>query len=253
MAESSGYIFRPIPSEVVLNEQKMKVRNRDAREVHLMAITRLLLLDDHTLFRAMLSRMLNHEPDLRVQAHFSSCEEALSALRTTEVDLILLDYDLGSTQTGFQFVRAARDSGYSGRIFFVTAGMNDGDYVRALGLGVCGIFLKQSPPDLLVEAIRKVMAGETWIDPSCVQGLVRAVEVEGRQSRRNQLSERERDVLKRVFEGLSNKEIAGQLAISEASVKSALQQLFIKTGVRTRSQLVRVALEEYGTVWNLSD
>jgi two-component system nitrate/nitrite response regulator NarL len=77
------------------------------------------------------------------------------------------------------------------------------------------------------------------------------VESEGKQSRRNQLSERERDVLKGVFSGLSNKEIGAQLKISEASVKSALQQLFVKTGVRTRSQLVRVALEEYGTAWGL--
>ena len=129
--------------------------------------------------------------------------------------------------------------------------MNDADYVRALGLGVCGIFLKHSPPELLTEAIRRVMGGETWIDRHCVQGLVKAVEAEGRQSRKNQLSERERDVLKRVFAGESNKEIAVHLNISEASVKSALQQLFVKTGVRTRSQLVRIALEEYGTAWGL--
>jgi len=133
----------------------------------------------------------------------------------------------------------------------VTAGMADADYVRALGMGVCGIFLKHSEPELLTDAIHKVMAGETWIDQRCIQGLVKAVETEGRQSRKNQLSERERDVLKGVFAGLSNKEIGAQLEISEASVKSALQQLFIKTGVRTRSQLVRVALEEYGTTWGL--
>jgi DNA-binding NarL/FixJ family response regulator len=103
----------------------------------------------------------------------------------------------------------------------------------------------------LTEAIHKVIAGETWIDQRCVQGLVKAIETEGRRSRKNQLSEREREVLKGVFTGLSNKEIGNQLTISEASVKSALQQLFIKTGVRTRSQLVRVALEEYGTTWGL--
>lgn len=212
---------------------------------------RLLLLDDHTLFRAMLSRLLDTESDFRVVGHFSSTPEALEALGALTVDLVLLDYDLGNKQDGFQFIRTAREAGYSGRIFIVTAGMNDADYVRALGLGVCGIFLKHSPPELLIEAIHKVVEGETWIDQHCVQGLVKAIEAEGRRSRRNQLSERERDVLKGVFAGASNKEIAGRLEISEASVKSALQQLFIKTGVRTRSQLVRVALEEYGTAWGL--
>ena len=124
--------------------------------------------------------------------------------------------------------------------------------MRALGQGVCGIFLKHSSPDLLTEAIHKVMAGETWIDQRCIQGLVHAVESEAsRPLSRNQLTDRERQVLKGVFSGLSNKEIAAQLNISEASVKSALLQLFVKTGVRTRSQLVRVALEEYGAAWDL--
>jgi DNA-binding NarL/FixJ family response regulator len=216
-----------------------------------MAKTQLLLLDDHTLFRAMLSRLLDTEADFRVAAHCSSSQEALDALGRHPVDLVLLDYDLGNRQNGFQFIRAAREVGFTGRIFIVTAGMNDADYVRALGLGVCGIFLKHSSPELLIQAIHKVMAGETWIDQRCVQALVKAVESEGHQARKNQLSERERDVLKGVFAGSSNKEIAAHLKISEASVKSALQQLFVKTGVRTRSQLVRVALEEYGAVWGL--
>jgi DNA-binding NarL/FixJ family response regulator len=213
--------------------------------------TQLLLLDDHTLFRAMLGRLLETEPEFRVVAQCSTSEEALEALGRGRIDLVLLDYDLGNRETGLQFIRRARDAGYSGRIFMVTAGMADADYVRALGMGVCGIFLKHSEPELLTDAIHKVMAGETWIDQRCIQGLVKAVETEGRQSRKNQLSERERDVLKGVFAGLSNKEIGAQLEISEASVKSALQQLFVKTGVRTRSQLVRVALEEYGTTWGL--
>jgi DNA-binding NarL/FixJ family response regulator len=211
----------------------------------------LLLVDDHALFRVMLSRLLDTDRDFRVVAHCSSTSEALEVLVRHRIDLILLDYDLGNKQTGFQFIRAARDAGYGGRIFIVTAGMTDADYVRALGQGVCGIFLKHSSPELLTDAIRRVMAGETWIDQRCVQALVEAVENEGRQAHRDQLTERERQVLKGVFEGLSNKEIGAHLNISEASVKSALQQLFVKTGVRTRSQLVRVALEEYGTTWGL--
>jgi DNA-binding NarL/FixJ family response regulator len=216
-----------------------------------MGKVRLLLLDDHTLFRVMLSRLLETEPEFEVASQCSTIAEAIEALGAGSIDLVLLDYDLGNRDTGLQFVRRARESGYSGRIFLVTAGMNDADYVRALGLGVCGIFLKHSSPELLTEAIHKVMAGETWIDPRCIQGLVKAVESEGRQARKSQLSDRERDVLRGVFAGLSNKEIGAQLNISEASVKSALQQLFLKSGVRTRSQLVRVALEEYGSAWGL--
>jgi DNA-binding NarL/FixJ family response regulator len=209
---------------------------------------RLLLLDDHTLFRVSLSQLLATEPDLKMVAHCASSEEALEALRLHETDLVLLDYDLGD-ENGLQFIRKAREAGYAGRIFIVTAGMSDAESVRALGLGVCGIFLKHSSPALLADAIRKVMAGETWIDQRCVQALVRAVDRTGDREQRRRLSERERAVLKGVSEGLSNKEIAQRLGISEASVKSALQQLFMKTAVRTRSQLVRVALEEFPSVW----
>ncbi len=210
--------------------------------------TRLLLLDDHTLFRVSLSQLLATEPDLKMVGHCATSEEALEALRLHEIDLVLLDYDLGE-ENGLQFIRKAREAGYAGRIFIVTAGMSDAESVRALGLGVCGIFLKHSSPALLADAIRKVMAGETWIDQRCVQALVRAVDRTGDREQRRRLSERERAVLKSVSEGLSNKEIAQRLGISEASVKSALQQLFMKTAVRTRSQLVRVALEEFPSVW----
>jgi two-component system nitrate/nitrite response regulator NarL len=209
---------------------------------------RLLLLDDHTLFRVSLSQLLATEPDLKMVAHCATSEEALAALRLHEIDLVLLDYDLGD-ENGLPFIRKAREAGYAGRIFIVTAGMSDAESVRALGLGVCGIFLKHSSPALLADAIRKVMAGETWIDQRCVQALVRAVDRTGDREQRRRLSERERAVLKSVSEGLSNKEIAQRLGISEASVKSALQQLFMKTAVRTRSQLVRVALEEFPSVW----
>lgn len=181
-------------------------------------------------------------------AHCASSGEALASLRENAIDLVLLDYDLGE-ETGFEFIRRAREAGYAGRIFIVTAGMSDADSVRALGHGVCGIFLKHSSPSLLADAIRKVMAGETWVDQRCIQALVRAVERAGEGERPKALTERERQVLKGVFEGLSNKEIAQRLGISEASVKSALQQLFLKTSVRTRSQLVRVALEEYPALW----
>jgi len=166
-----------------------------------MVKTQLLLLDDHIVFRAMLSRLLDTEADFRVVAHCSSSQEALDALGRHPVDLVLLDYDLGNKKNGFQFIRGAREAGFTGRIFIVTAGMNDADSVRALGLGVCGIFLKHSAPELLIQAIHRVMAGETWINQRCVQAFVEAVESEGHQARKNQLSEREPNVLKGVFTG----------------------------------------------------
>jgi DNA-binding NarL/FixJ family response regulator len=101
-----------------------------------------------------------------------------------------------------------------------------------------------------VEAIHKVARGEMWLDSRAVQSLVAGASTRtSEQDEGQSLTSRESLVLRAVFEGLSNKEIASRLQISESSVKAVLQQLFDKTGVRTRSQLVRIALEKHSQDW----
>lgn len=191
--------------------------------------------------------MLEAEPEFVIAGACASVRDAWSILDRQPVDVVLLDYDLGEEQ-GSSFVDAARQRGFEGKVLMVTAGMTDADTLRALEAGCAGIFLKHSPPSQLVEAIKKVMLGEMWLDQKAVRSVVAAAN--GRDRTRGQtLSPRERSVLKGVFEGLTNKEIAGQLEISETSVKWVLQQLFEKTGVRTRSQLVRIALERHSHDW----
>ncbi len=166
-----------------------------------------------------------------------------------DVDVVLLDYDLGHEQ-GTQFLDRAHSHGFVGRVLMVTAGMNDAVMLRSLENGSHGVFLKHSPPSRLVEAIRKVVAGEVWLDPAVTRSIIAAATGNAATPRRAQgLTQREQAVLKGVFEGLTNKEIGAQLAISESSVKAVLQQLFEKTGVRTRSQLVRIALEKHSDEW----
>ena len=213
-----------------------------------MTKTKILLLDDHALFREGLSRLVESEPELEMTAHCATLAEATELLRQKPIDLVLLDYDLGK-ENGFEFIARARKIGFAGRLLIVTAGMGDAECVQAVRLGVGGIFLKHSSPALLAQAIRKVMAGETWLDQSSIQALVEATKRRETPDARRPFTERENQVLQGVFEGLSNKEIGARLNISESSVKAALQQLFQKTGVRTRSQLVRIALEEYGDRW----
>jgi DNA-binding NarL/FixJ family response regulator len=208
-----------------------------------MAKIRILLLDDHALFREGLSRLVESEPDLEMAGHCATVDKATNILRQKPIDLVLLDYDLGK-ENGFDFIARAREIGFKGPFLIVTAGMSDAESVQAVRLGVGGIFPKHSSPVLLAQAIRKVMAGETWLDQSSIQALVQATKRQETPDGRRPFTERENQVLHGVFEGLSNKEIGARLDISESSVKAALQQLFQKTGVRTRSQLVRIALEE---------
>ena len=207
---------------------------------------RIVLLDDHVLFREGLSRLLAEEADFDIIAQCTTVTEGLLAIRSgPTADLILLDFDLGE-QNAFEFLDLARRNGFSGKILMVTAGMSPSDTVRALTAGAAGLFLKHAPPTELVRSIRKVVRGEPLMTAQEAAHLAEAASREdARRPAPLSLLERERAVLRGVFSGLANKEIAAKLGISEGYVKAVLQQLFAKTGVRTRAQLVRIALEHH--------
>jgi DNA-binding NarL/FixJ family response regulator len=211
-----------------------------------------LLVDDHSLFRESLSRLLEAEPAFTIAGTCARVGEALDILTRQPIDVVLLDYDLGDEQ-GTLLLDEAKRRGFSARILMVTAGLSSAGTLRAFENGSAGVFLKHSPPAQLVEAIHKVAAGELWLDSRAVQSLVNGASSRAEEGvsgvSNDALSPRERTVVKSVFEGLSNKEIAARMGLSESSVKTVLQQLFDKTGVRTRSQLVRIALEKHADDW----
>jgi two-component system, NarL family, nitrate/nitrite response regulator NarL len=198
-----------------------------------------LLVDDHALFRESVARVLAAESWLNMD-HCGSIREALKEITQSEFDLVLLDHDLGAERAS-QFLPAARQAGFEGKVLVVTAWVSETEARRLIRQGASGIFLKHSPLSQLVEAIRTVSSGGKWFDGSFNEG--------SPEKNPNQaeplFSDRQRRVLRFVLEGLSNKEIAWRLQISESYVKAILQGLFQKTGVRTRGQLVRVAFEQY--------
>src|SRR5262249_27881220 len=200
-----------------------------------------LLVADHALFRDSVARVLNAEPDLRIE-HCATIRDALSLLASKRCDLVLLDHDLG-TERASQFLPAARQIGFEGRVLVVTAWVSETEARRLIRQGVGGILLKQAPLSELARGIHAVAAGGTWLDhPFSAMG---AAATPAESSAGPVFNDRQRKVLRFVLEGLSNKEIAWKLQISESYVKAILQGLFQKTGVRTRGQLVRVAFEQY--------
>lgn len=203
---------------------------------------RLLLIDDHGLFREGLSRLLEAESGFELAGNVASVPEAIGAMHDTQVDVVLLDFDLGE-QTGLDFLTFLRTQRFAGRVLIVTAGLSNLDTLRVMELGAAGIFLKHRSPSDLVIAIRKIVEGEAWLDSGSLDALVAAASVPNEVATPVTLTAKERDVLRAVFAGLTNKEIGTRMGISEAYVKAILQRLFNKTGVRSRSQLVRVALE----------
>jgi two-component system nitrate/nitrite response regulator NarL len=214
-----------------------------------MSEIRIVMVDDHGLFRESLKRLLEGVPRLKIVARCADATAAIELLSTTPADVVLLDYDLGE-ETALPLLRQLQDRWTNLKILMVTAGMSDDVTLQVMEAGVSGIFLKHDDPDHLVTAIERVYAGEIWMDEKTLQSLV-----SGRQSRKESLERtrpltvRQSEVLHGILDGLANKEIAWKLKISETSVKAVIQELFRKAGVRTRSQLVRIAIEKHSSDW----
>jgi two-component system nitrate/nitrite response regulator NarL len=204
-----------------------------------------LLVDDHALFRESVARLLQSEPGFDVVAHCGSASEALRIIGSSKkIDIVLLDLDLGQ-ERGADLLDRLREVGFAGKVLLVTAGVNDIDIPGLIRKGISGVFMKHGSPALLIQGIRETMDGKALFGQDLLRRALERATVPSVDQPRSKLTERERLVLSLVFEGLANKQIANRLQISETAVKASLQQLFAKTGVRTRSQLVRVALEQY--------
>jgi two-component system nitrate/nitrite response regulator NarL len=202
---------------------------------------RLFVVDDHALFREGLLRLLEGDPAFTVVGSAASAAAALPLLASAQVDLLLLDYDLGA-ETALPLVRALRERRFTGRILIVTAGLPNHEALALLRLGISGIFHKHQPPSELHASIRSVAEGQVLIEQQYLQQIL-----ETAQAPREPVftfTERERSLLRLLLEGMSNKEIAAQLGSTESAIKSMLQALFAKTGVRTRTQLVRIVIEQ---------
>ena len=207
---------------------------------------RLLLLDDQALLRTSLAHLLAGEPGLEVAGDCGAPSEALEILSTSAVDVVLLDF-AHAVEGGGALFSAATRSGFTGRFLIVAESADPRSCAIAIKLGASGVFLKTDAPHRLVLAIRVVANGGVWLDPRIIRQL--ADESAGRFSSRGSehfaslISDREQKVLLGILDGLTNRKIGENLGLSESSVKMAVQQLFVRTGVRTRGQLVRVAME----------
>jgi len=213
-------------------------------------VLRLLLVDDHTLFRESLRRLLESEQGLVMCGDFATAAEAFTAVQGgLEFDAALVDYELSGAgiayANGLELVRRIRELRADARVLMVTAGMGTAELVRAVTELNAGIFLKTEPTVELMLAIQRTAAGERWISSRASLALMASTDVSAMPEQRGgeKFSVRESRVLRGVLEGQSNKEIGAQLEMTESSVKAVLQKLFERTGVRSRSQLVRYAIE----------
>ncbi len=199
------------------------------------ATIRILLVDDHYVVRIGVAAILQKERDLRLVAEAEDGAQALTAFRTHQPDVTLMDMRMPECN-GVEATRAIRAEFPAARIIMLTTYDGDEDIFRALDAGALGYLLKDAAPEELLSAIRSVHAGGRYIPVAVAARLAE-------RSRHEALSEREISVLRLVMKGLANKQIAEELHITEATVKAHVSRVMEKMGVPDRTRAVAVAIE----------
>ncbi|GEM82908.1 response regulator [Meiothermus hypogaeus] len=203
-----------------------------------LATIRILLVDDHPVVRAGLSGLLSSQPDLEVVGEASNGLEALDLLEKQKPDVILMDLRMPQMD-GVSAIRQIRAKFPKVQVLVLTTYDTDSEIVRAVEAGATGYLLKDVPREELFRAVRLCARGEAVLSPPIAARLLGRM----RGPAEENLSVRELEVLSLVARGLSNKEIARKLKISEATVKTHLLHTFGKLGVDDRTAAVTVALE----------
>ncbi|HEY8205574.1 MAG TPA: response regulator transcription factor [Pyrinomonadaceae bacterium] len=202
---------------------------------------KILIVDDHLLVRTGLRMLIESEPDLKVVGQASNRSEALALAKSEQPDLILLDIDLGS-ENGLDFLPELTDTVAGVHVLVLTGLREIESHRRAARLGAAGVVLKEHAADVLLKAIKKVQAGELWLDRSMMGSLLREMtqppKIDAEAAKIATLTRREREVLTLVAEGLKNRDIAARLFISETTVTHHLSSVFAKLGVSDRLELV---------------
>ena len=214
--------------------------------MHDVARTRVLIADDHAVVRAGLRALIDGEPRFTVIGEAVNGDEAVALAASLTPEILVLDVSM-PRKSGLEALRDLGDTA-SVKTLILTAAIDRGGMLTALQLGARGVVLKTAASGTLIEALNAVAAGDYWLDRARVSNFIDVLR------RLNSpitpsgdpygLTERQREILGAVVQGLNNREIARQFAISEHTVKHHLTQVFNKTGVSTRLELALLATQQ---------
>src|SRR5450432_172070 len=215
---------------------------------------RIVVADDHPIFRDGLCRLLSLEDDFEVVARAQDGRQVLDVLQQFEPDILLLDLKMPGLD-GLATLQRLQIAKNKTRVIVLTASDDKNEFVQAMKLGTSGIVLKQTATELLIKSIRKVHAGEIWLDSHTTAAVIRQFVANDespaasplsaattRERERSPLSQREREIVALVAQGFKNKEMAEKMFISEQTVKNHLHNIFDKLGVSDRLELALYAI-----------
>lgn len=214
------------------------------------SMIRILIADDHPIVRDGLRKLLSLEEDFEVVGEAGDGREVLDQVEQVSPDVLLLDLRMPNLD-GLSALQALQQSNKKTRVIVLTASDDKNEFVQAMKLGCSGIVLKQTAPELIVKSIRKVHAGEIWLDSHTTAAVMRQFSTGGdpaagggKARERSPLSQREREIVALVAQGYKNKEMAEKMFISEQTVKNHLHNIFDKLGVSDRLELALYAIHK---------
>jgi two-component system, NarL family, nitrate/nitrite response regulator NarL len=207
-----------------------------------MSRIRLVVVDDHALFRKGLVSLLEEMPDFVVVGEAANGQEALPVVERVQPDIILLDINM-PVMDGIQTLSAIRKSHPEQKILMLTISQNDDDLISAIVTGANGYVLKNTEPDVLHNIIMQVAAGNSVLSPEITAKVLQAVRRSQSDRSRGLLSDREVEVLKCLARGQTTSQIANVLFISENTVKTHIRHILEKMEVNNRAEAVARAAQ----------
>ena len=207
-------------------------------------VIRILVADDHAIFRDGLRKLLESTEEVQIVGEASNGLECTKMLAKFKPDILLLDLRMPE-KDGLGVLEEVNFDSLPTRVIVLTAAEDDRDVVRAMRLGARGVVLKQSASDLLLKSIKKVYDGEIWLDNRMTAEVIDAFKKSAEAGQRREkplLSDREKEIVQLVAQGFRNREIGEKLFISEQTVKNHLHNIFDKLGVSDRLELALYAI-----------